>query len=653
MQFTIYLYRKIACHLMNKLANENSPYLIEHSNNPVDWYPWSDEAFDLAKKENKPVFLSIGYSSCHWCHVMEQESFMDPDVAEKMNSTFICIKVDREERPDIDSLYMTLSQVMTGTGGWPLNIILTPDRKPIFAFTYIPRVSRNNMIGITDLCDNISYLWKNKREEMEKNGDEAISRLNNVENNGAKTTSLDYKKIIESTYESLKKNYDSEYGGFGSAPKFPSFQHIIFLLNYYKKYTSKDALGMAEYSLQMMYMGGMYDHVGGGFHRYSTDPFFRIPHFEKMAYDQAMAIMAYSYAYDITGDNFYKNVVYEIYKFLKDEMLSGGFYTAVDADSENEEGKFYTWTYSELVESVGKKFVSDFNINPEGNFYDNNSRQSGRNILYMDRRIEGNPTSMYREELETLKKIRDKRTKPLIDDKILADVNGLLIKAISIASMVFRDNNMLQTAENSADFIMNYMYTSGRLMHSFRKGKSSIEGIFDDYSFMVSGLLSLYEASLNEIYLDYARELHKLLMEKFYDETNGGFYSNMGDLLVRLKESYDNAIPSGFSFEIGNLVVFNYIDNKYAEELEKSISGIAKDIQVQPIFFSYTVSYFFNLLEFYKISTDSGEILDYLHHHYPSDYFFIKSGNNEISVCDTSKCFLIGNLQELKNLIGH
>ncbi len=636
---------------MNKLANENSPYLLEHSNNPVDWNPWSDEAFNLAKKEDKPVFLSIGYSSCHWCHVMEQESFTDPEVAKRMNSTFVCIKVDREEMPDVDSLYMTFSQVMTGTGGWPLNVILTPDRKPIFAFTYIPRVSRNNMIGIMELAENIDYLWKNKRGEMEKNGDEAISRLRNMERKEENNSPVDYKKAIEATYESLKRNYDSEYGGFGNAPKFPSFHNIIFLLNYYKAHGKEEALEMVKHSLRMMYIGGMYDHVGGGFHRYSTDPFFRIPHFEKMTYDQAMAIIAYSYAYDVTGDTFYKNVVYEIYKFLKQEMFSRGFYTAMDADSEGQEGKYYTWTYEELVENAGKKFVYDFNILPEGNFYDANSRQTGRNILYMGRDIQGDPTTLYKNELEALKKSREKRIKPLTDDKILTDINGLVIKALSIASMIFNDKDMLNTAEGSADFIMNDMYTDKKLMHSYRNGKSSINGMLDDYSFMVSGLLSLYEASLNDIYLDYARDLQKTIMDTFYDKTSGGFYNGMGNLLVRLKESYDNAIPSGFSFEIGNMIVFNYIDDKYRVELEKSINAVSKDIEMQPMFFTYTISNFFNMVDFYKVSTSSPEVMEYLQQHYPYNYFFLKDGSNEISVCDTNKCYIVKNKDELKKLI--
>jgi uncharacterized protein YyaL (SSP411 family) len=637
---------------MNKLAGENSPYLIEHSGNPVNWYPWGNEAFNVAKEQNKPVFLSIGYSSCHWCHVMEQESFTDKEVAEKMNNTFINIKVDREERPDIDNLYMTFSQIMTGTGGWPLNLILTPDRKPVFAFTYIPKISRNNMIGIMELCDNISYLWKNKRDELEKNGDEVISRLKNMESQKTDMPSPDYSKYINSAYDALKKNYDKDYGGFGSAPKFPSFQHLIFLMNYYKKNGDDAALEMTENTLKNMYLGGMYDHIGGGFHRYSTDPFFRIPHFEKMTYDQAMAIIAYSYAYDITGKEFYKDTAYEIYKFLKEEMFSRGFYTAIDADSENQEGKFYTWNYAELKNSAGKDFLYDFNILPEGNFYDNNSRQSGRNILFMNRDIAGNPTRLHREELEKLKKVRDTRVKPAVDDKILVDINGLVIKALSLASMIFHDKSMLKTAESAADFIMNDMYRDGKLLHSYRNGSAKIEGMFDDYSYMVSGLLSLYEASQNNIYLDYARDLHNILVKTFYDDINGGFYSTGGNLLVRLKETYDNAIPSGFSFEIGNLIIFNYLDSKFQDVLDKSINSIMPDMERQPMFFSFTISYLFNLIEFYKVETGSEDVLNYLGSHYPYNYYFLKFDSNVISICDTNKCFIVKGLPDLKRLIN-
>ena len=364
-----------------------------------------------------------------------------------------------------------------------------------------------------------------------------------------------------------------------------------------------------------------------------------------------MAIMAYSYAYDITRKDFYRDTVYEIYKFLKQEMFSGGFYTAVDADSENEEGKFYTWDYDEIKNSTEKDFSYDFDILPDGNFYDNYSRKSGRNILFMKGDLTGNPASMHRKELEKLKKIRDARKKPMVDDKILADTNGLVIKALSIASMVFQDRDILNIAENSADFVMNKMYRDRKLMHSFRNNDAKIDGMFDDYSYTVSGLLSLYEASQNEIYLNYARDLQDKLIKTFYDSDNGGFYSAGDELPVRLKETYDNAIPSGFSFEIGNLIVFNYLDSNFQDVLDRSINSVAPDMARQPMFFSYTISYLFNLIEFYKIETGSKDVLDYLGRHYPYNYYFLKSKSNGISVCDTNKCFIIKDLSGLKSLI--
>ncbi|MEM0140271.1 MAG: thioredoxin domain-containing protein [Ferroplasma sp.] len=636
---------------MNKLANENSPYLLQHAENPVDWVPWSDEAFKTASRLNKPVFLSIGYSSCHWCHVMEEESFTDKSVAEKMNKTFVCIKVDREERPDIDNLYMTMSQIMTGTGGWPLNIILTPDKKPIFSFTYIPKNSRNNMIGLIELCDNIDDLWKNKKEELIKNGNDVINRLNAMENH-SNINKLDYNKIIEKAYTALRNNYDSEYGGFGNAPKFLSFQHLLFLLRYYKKYKNENAMQMVEKSLKSMYIGGVYDHVGGGFHRYSTDLFFRIPHFEKMAYDQAMAMMAYTYAYDITGDEFYKNTVFEIFNFLKNELYNQGFYTSIDADSEKQEGKFYTWDYSELKNMVGKDFLYDFNIKPEGNFYDNYSRPSGRNILYLSKDSDIKIIAKHREELEKLNIARNKREKPAKDDKILTDINGLLINALSLAAMVFKNNEMRDLAESTADFIIHTMFKDDILYHSYRNGKASIEGMLDDYSYMVSGLLYLHEATLNKIYLNYAHDLNELVIKKFYDNKYGGFYNSSDELPARLKESYDNAIPSGFSFEINNLVVLDYIYSEYSRIIKSSVESIGEQLENQPMFFTYTVLSFFDIEAFYKIETGSGEILEYLSCHYPAGYYFIKTDSQSISVCGENRCFLVNNLEKLKKLIN-
>ncbi len=635
---------------MNKLKNEKSPYLLEHSNNPVDWYPWDDEAFNKAKNEDKPVFLSIGYSTCHWCHVMENESFTDNEVAEKLNKTFVCIKVDREERPDIDNIYMTMSQMMTGTGGWPLNIILTPDKKPVFSFTYIPKNSRNNMMGIIDLCDNIDYLWKNKRNELEENGNKVITALESYENIKYEDKEINYENIIQKTFKSLKNNYDSEYGGFGSSPKFPSFHHLIFLMNYYKKYNDKEALNMVENTLKKMYIGGIYDHVGYGFHRYSTDSLWRIPHFEKMSYDQAMAIMAYTYAYYITKNNFYKDIVYEIFNFLKTEMFNNAFYTAIDADSENEEGKYYTWEYNEIKNITDDEFIDLFNITREGNFFDNNYRATGRNILYLKENIDkGN--KKINDDLKKLYNERNKRIKPLKDDKILSDINGLIIKSLSIASMVFDDKEMSDYAEKAADFIMNNMYKNNILYHRYRDNDVSIEGFLDDYAFLSSGLLYLYEATLDDIYLKYANDLNNYVKNNFYDKINGGFYENKDNIIVKLKETYDNATPSGFSVEIDNLVILNYIYGNYSDVIDKSLKSIYNDLNNKPMFFSNTVSSLFKIINYYKVDTNNNEIINYLKSNYPYNYYFIKSNNNEINVCDTNKCFIIKDLNELKKLI--
>ncbi len=648
---SIVFYIKITYQYMNKLASENSPYLLQHADNPVDWYPWSDEAFNIAKESDKPVFLSIGYSSCHWCHVMEEESFKDAKVAERMNKTFVCIKVDREERPDIDNEYMTMSQVMTGSGGWPLNIILTPDKIPIFAFTYIPRVSRNNMTGIMDLCDNIDYLWKNKKEELIKNGMEVIEQINKIEDK-KKSEKPEYEKIIKITMENLEHNFDPEFGGFGNAPKFLSFQHILFLLRYYKKYNNVKALEMAEKTLKSMYMGGVYDHIGGGFHRYSTDPFFRIPHFEKMSYDQAMAIMAYTYAYEITGKNLYKNAVFEIFNFLKNEMFNKGFFTAIDADSENEEGKFYTWTYSELKNIVSDNFIHDFNILPEGNFYDNYSRPSGRNILFLNNNSNIETLEKNKEDLLKLFEIRKYRPEPAKDDKILTDINGLIINALALSSMVFNNVEMRKYAESAADFIIDNMYKDKKLFHSYRNGKISVDGMLDDYSYTVSGLLYLYEATTNKIYLDYAHEINETLIKKFYDVEHGGFFNTESMLPVRMKETYDNAIPSGFSFEINNLSVLNYIYSGYDKVIESSIDSIIESLSKQPMFFSFTVLSFYNMLKFYKIETKIDSVIEYLSHHYPDNHYYLKSDNPGISVCDENKCFIVHDMDELKSIIN-
>ncbi|HKJ96495.1 MAG TPA: thioredoxin domain-containing protein, partial [Thermoplasmataceae archaeon] len=337
----------------NRLINEKSPYLLQHAHNPVDWHPWSEEAFEKARKEDKPVFLSIGYSTCHWCHVMERESFEDEGVAKVLNEVFVCIKVDREERPDLDSTYMIVSQMMTGSGGWPLNIIMTPEKKPIFALTYIPKESRHGQMGLVELAKGINDLWKESRNDLETKADEVIGNMKKVvrEQSG----DIVNEETLNRVYDSLKANFDRDNGGFGVAPKFPSPHNLLFLMRHFKRHGESESLEMVEKTLLRMRMGGVYDQIGFGFHRYSTDSGWFLPHFEKMIYDQALLMLAYTDAFVLTGNDFYKHVSDEILEFVKREMLSpeGGVYTAIDADSENEEGKYYTWKWEEIMSALG------------------------------------------------------------------------------------------------------------------------------------------------------------------------------------------------------------------------------------------------------------------------------------------------------------
>ncbi|WP_287950247.1 thioredoxin domain-containing protein [Acidiplasma sp.] len=628
---------------MNHLKNEKSPYLLEHANNPVDWYPWSDEAFNLAKSLDKPVFLSIGYSTCHWCHVMDMESFSDNDVAAKMNSTFVCIKVDREERPDIDSLYMTMSQILTGQGGWPLNMILTPDKKPIFAFTYIPKTSRNNMPGLIEICDSVMELWQHRRSELLKNADSVIGAIENYENSENKSNDYDIKSLIENAYKSLSKNFDSESGGFGSSPKFPSFQNLIFLMQYYKKYHDENALNMVEKTLRNMRLGGIYDQIGGGFHRYSTDSIWRIPHFEKMAYDQALAISAYSFAYSLTKRDLYKNTVDEIFNFVKSDMFNGAFLTAIDADSENEEGKYYLWDYTELKNLVDEDFMKTVDVLPQGNFYDAYSRPTGKNIIYIPQNLNDDEifNKKFRENILRLHQARDKRIKPNTDDKILSDINGMMIEALSKAYIVFKKPEYLDLAENAADFIISKMYKDGVLMHRYRQGESEVPGFLDDYAFFASGLLYLYEATFNDIYLNYADDLIKTMIGKYHDKSSGGFYSYLTDLPVRLRESNDNAIPSGFSAALNDIIIESYIHDEYNEIIDNSIRSVASSIKRNPVFFTGSLNALFKRINMYKIETTNESAINSILKYYPWNYFILKKGDNKINVCDENKCYNI------------
>ncbi len=557
----------------NALIHEKSPYLLQHASNPVAWYPWGDEAFEKAREEDKLIFLSIGYSTCHWCHVMAHESFEDEEVARLLNNMFVCVKVDREERPDIDKIYMTACQMLTGSGGWPLTIIMTHERLPVYAATYIPRESRTGMIGMVDLIPRIQEVWKRKREEVLKSAGQVVAMIRQAEaENHNETLS---KEILDDACTDLRKRYDEVHGGFGPAPKFPMPHQVMFLLRYATWNGEKKALEMAEKTLQAMARGGIYDHLGFGFHRYSTDEKWLAPHFEKMLYDQALLSMAYTEAYQATGKHEYRERAIEIFSYVLRDMTSmaGGFYSAEDADSEGEEGKFYLWRRDEIMQvlepSEAELIINVYQVEKEGNFIDQlTRRKTGHNILHLKKPVSELASSLEMSE-DTLKErliaarqklytVREKRIHPHKDDKILTDWNGLMIAALAKGSRILSDKAYLKTAQQTADFIMENMRKSdGGLLHRYRDGEAAIAANLDDYTFLIWGLIALYETTFDLSCLQTALELKAYLNRHFWDAKNGGYYftpDNGEDLIVRQKESYDGAIPSGNSVAMLNLI---------------------------------------------------------------------------------------------------
>jgi len=557
----------------NRLIHEKSPYLLQHAYNPVDWYPWCAEAFDKAHAENKPVFLSVGYSTCHWCHVMAHESFEDPEIGRLLNEVFVCIKVDREERPDIDKVYMTACQMMTGAGGWPLTIVMTSDRKPFFAATYIPRESRFGMIGMLDLIPRIKEIWRQRYDEILESADQIVSSLQ--QRAPAAPGEALSKDIVREAYEGLAASYDAKYGGFGQAPKFPTPHQLLFLMRYWKWSGEKKALEMVVNTLQAMRSGGIYDHVGFGFHRYSTDQRWLVPHFEKMLYDQAMLAMAYTEAYQVTGNNLFKRTACEIFTYVLRDMRarSGTFYSAEDADSEGEEGKFYFWTEEQikglLRPAEAELVMKVFQVEEAGNFVEQQTgKRTGHNILHINKPIHelapslGFSEDALRDRLSaarlSLFAARDKRVRPYKDDKILTDWNGLMIAALAKGAQVFMDKVYLKAAQNAVKFIISDMREiDGRLYHRHREGESAIMANLDDYAFLIWGLIECYEASFDASFLKTALRLQEDLTKRFWDKEKGGYYftpDDGEDLIVREKESYDGAIPSGNSVAMLNMV---------------------------------------------------------------------------------------------------
>ena len=556
----------------NRLIAEKSPYLLQHAHNPVDWYPWSEEAFQAAAREDRPVFLSVGYSTCHWCHVMARESFQDPEVADLLNRTFICIKVDREERPDIDQIYMKAALAMTGRGGWPLSIIMTADKKPFFAATYIPKRGSFGQAGMMEIIPRIGELWRENRDELLRSADQILDHLKQAAVVPSPEDEALDESLLKRGYDALASIYDPQNGGFGGAPKFPAPHNLLFLLRYWKRSKDAFALQMVEETLQAMSMGGVFDHLGGGFHRYSTDAGWRIPHFEKMLYDQATMAMAYTEAYQATGKKEYARTVQEILGYVLRDMTSqqGGFFSAEDADSEGEEGAYYLWGAEELKEVLEKEdlrlLIRLFDIYESGNF------ETGRNILIARSTFkdaasvlgvsEGDLWRRWEGIRERLLSVREKRVHPQKDDKILADWNGLMISALAKAAQALNRPDYANAAARAADFILNEMKTEdGRLLHSYREG-SAISGCLDDYAFLVWGLIDLYETLFEIKYLRAAAKLTRAMIEHFWDNGKGGLFfspDDASDLPLREKAFRDGAIPSGNSAAMLDLLRLSHL----------------------------------------------------------------------------------------------
>ena len=597
----------------NRLAREKSPYLLQHAHNPVDWYPWSAEAFEKATRENKPVFLSIGYSTCHWCLVMERESFEDAQSAQIFNENFIAIKVDREERPDIDSVYMSYVTTTTGSGGWPMSVFLTPDKKPFYGGTYFPPQDRYGMPGFKTLLLSIADAWKNRKDEIIHSADSATTFLNKPTETKEKPL-LDA-AVLDKAFAYYESSFDSERGGFGGAPKFPRSHALSFLLRYWKRTGSEKSLEMVKATLDAMKDGGIYDQLGGGFHRYSTDNAWRIPHFEKMLYDQALLAKTYAEAYQATQNPEYASTTRETLDYVLEGMTSpeGGFYSAEDADSqdlenpkEKKEGAFFLWKKDEIEKLLEPKaaeiFISFYGVTASGNaLSDPHHEFVDKNVLYRAGNIVAAPSfkmspAEVTKSLEASRKIllntRGARPHPYKDDKILADWNGLMIESFAKASVVLSEPRYAQAAIRAAEFISGTLKdTQGRLLHRFRDGEANIRASLNDYAFMTAAYVVLYEAVGDKKWLESARQTASEMIKLFQDEERGGFYLTAHDaeaLITRPKEVYDGAVPSGNSVAACALLALERAtgETSWRKVAEKILDTFSTEISQTPANFT-------------------------------------------------------------------
>jgi len=539
----------------NRLINETSPYLLQHAHNPVDWYPWGPEALQRAQAEDKPILLSVGYSACHWCHVMERESFEDEDTAKIMNEHFINIKVDREERPDVDAIYMQAVQALTQHGGWPMTVFLTPKGEPFYGGTYFPPEPRYGMPSFKQILQAMTDVWHDRRDEAVASAQELVQHLAAAEQLTPGKTSLT-PQLLDHAATAIKRRFEKRYGGWGGAPKFPAPQTIDFLLRTYQRKGDETALQQAEMTLQQMARGGMYDQLGGGFHRYSVDEKWLVPHFEKMLYDNGQLARAYLHAYQLTGKEEYCRVVEETLDYVKREMTApeGGFYAAQDADSEGVEGKFFVWSADEVRQLLGEDallFSQIYDVTAAGNWEHTNILHLPRPITEIAR-VTGRSAEQLQEVAERGKRklfmAREQRIRPQRDDKVLTNWNGLMLGAMAEAARVLERDDYLDLARCNAEFVLSTMLIDGRLRHSYKDGQAKIEGFLSDYALYADGLLALYRATFELRWLEAARLLAEHMLDHFWDNEQGGFFQTSDEheaLITRLKELFDEAVPSG------------------------------------------------------------------------------------------------------------
>ena len=574
----------------NRLVNETSPYLLLHAHNPVEWYPWGDEALARAKKENKLIFLSVGYSTCYWCHVMEREVFSNPEIAAEMNNNFINIKIDREERPDLDEIYMTATQLLIQRGGWPNSVFLTPDLKPFYAGTYFPPKDMPGRPGFPTILDAVHEAWVTREAEVIESANQISDTIEMATSRGftaLSATPLD-RSLTTAALDYLRKTYSHAYGGFGGAPKFPSPANLEFLLSEHERAPDESLLEMVTYTLDMMAYGGMYDQIGGGFHRYSVDAKWLVPHFEKMLYDNAQLSKVYLQTYQLTQETRYRRIAEEIFGFIFREMTApeGGFYSALDAETDAEEGKYYVWTADEVQKILGKKTTSRFagvyGVDKGPNF-------EGKSVLYVPEGAAAEDALKSVESArEKLLAARFEREYPLLDTKIIVNWNGLMIDALAYGYQVLGEERYLAAASKAARFILDTLRKpDGELCHTYTAGVIKQDVYLDDYAFFVRGLLGLYQATGDEEWLNSARTLTDAMIQLFWDNKNGGFYYTKADakhLIVRTKKPYDSAIPSGNAVAVGNLLAFG---PDYRHYVEDTLHIFAKSMSQSPSSFMY------------------------------------------------------------------